>query len=70
MLLLLLEPCSRAPDISVSVKLRIRKYAGGAALLTFEQFCLLMEFLKDTHPVIGHYIYIYLYNFYIYIYID
>ena len=36
------------------VKLRIRKYAGGAALLTFEQFCLLMEFLKDTQPVRSH----------------
>lgn len=27
---------------------RIRKYAGASALLTFEQFCLLMEFLKDA----------------------
>ena len=37
--------------ISFILVLRIRKCAGGGALLTFEQFCLLMEFLKDNNSV-------------------
>lgn len=35
----------------LAAAVRIRKYAGASALLTFEQFCLLMEFLKAAQ---GH----------------
>lgn len=35
------------PFLHSTAELLIRKYAGGSSLLTFEQFCLLMEFLKE-----------------------
>ncbi|CAJ1400665.1 unnamed protein product [Effrenium voratum] len=35
------------PFLHTTAELLIRKFSGGAVLLTFEQFCILMEFLKE-----------------------